>query len=100
MVKSKSELIILLKSNASLIKSYGVEAISLFGSFRHDKANMDSDVDLLVDFYPEKKSYKNLFLLYDFLQNLTGRKVEIITRQGLSKYLGPYILNDCEHVAL
>jgi len=100
MITSKQQLIQLLQSNAETIKSFGVEKLGLFGSFRHDKATTESDVDFLVDFFPEKKSYKNLFGLYEFLEHKTGRKVEVLTRQGLSKYIGPHILNDLENVAL
>lgn len=100
MITSKQQLIQLLQSNAETIKSFGVEKLGLFGSFRHDKATKESDVDFLVDFFPEKKSYKNLFSLYEFLEDKTGRKVEVLTRQGLSKYIGPHILKDLENVAL
>ena len=100
MINTKTELLQLLKSNANTIKSFGVEKLGLFGSFRHDKANSKSDVDFLVDFVPEKKTYDNLFNLYEFLQEKTGRKVEVLTRQGLSKYIGPHILKDLENVAL
>ncbi len=98
MIQTKNELIQLIKSNAETIKSFGVEKLGLFGSFRHDKATEKSDVDFLVDFYPEKKTYNNLFYLYEFLENKTGRKVEVLTRQGLSKYIGPHILKDLEYV--
>jgi predicted nucleotidyltransferase len=100
MINTKTELLQLLKSNANTIKSFGVEKLGLFGSFRHDNANSKSDVDFLVDFVPEKKTYDNLFNLYEFLQEKTGRRVEVLTRQGLSKYIGPHILKDLENVAL
>ena len=98
MIQTKNELIQLIKSNAETIKSFGVEKLGLFGSFIHDKATEKSDVDFLVDFYPEKKTYNNLFYLYELLENKTGRKVEVLTRQGLSKYIGPHILKDLEYV--
>jgi predicted nucleotidyltransferase len=100
MVQTKKELYSLLKSNAGIIKNFGVEKLCLFGSFRHDTATPGSDIDFLVDFAPEKKSYKNLYSLYAFLQNLTGREIELVTRQGLSKYIGPHILKDLENVEL
>ncbi len=100
MINTKTELLQLLKTNADAIKSFGVEKLGLFGSFRHDKATPKSDVDFLVDFYPQKKTYDNLFHLYEFLENKTGRKVEVLTRAGLSKYIGPHILKDLEDVAL
>ena len=100
MINTKQELLTLIKTNSDTIKSFGVEKLGLFGSFRHDKAQDKSDVDFLVDFETNKKTYKNLFKLYEFLENLTGRKVEVLTRAGLSKYIGPHILKDLEDVAL
>ena len=100
MIQTKQQLIQLLQTNADIIRSLGVDKLSLFGSFRHDKATSKSDVDFLVDFLPGKKTYNNLFYLYEFLETKTGRKVELLTRQGLSKYIGPHILKDLEDVAL
>lgn len=99
MIQTKQQLIQLLQTNADVIRSFGVEKLGLFGSFRHDKATEKSDVDFLVDFLPNKKTYNNLFCLYEFLENKTGRKVEVLTRAGLSKYIGPHILKDLEDVA-
>lgn len=100
MIHTKNELIQLLHLNASVIKSYGVDKLFIFGSFKHDKAKEQSDVDFLVDFMPQKKTYNNLFYLYSFLEEKTGRKVEVLTRAGLSKHIGPHILNDLENVTL
>ena len=100
MIHTKKELIQLLHLNAPIIKSYGVDKLFIFGSFRHDNAKQESDVDFLVDFMPQKKTYDNLFYLYEFLEEKTGRKVEVLTRAGLSKYIGPHILKDIENVAL
>jgi len=100
MIHTKHELLTLIKTNSETIKSFGVEKLGLFGSFRHDKAQDTSDVDFLVDFEIDKKTYKNLFNLYEFLEDLTGRKVEVLTRAGLSKYIGLHILKDLENVAL
>ena len=99
MIQTKNELLQLLRLNASTIKSYGVDKLFIFGSFRHDKAQEKSDVDFLVDFMPQQKTYNNLFHLYEFLEKKTGRKVEVLTRAGLSKYIGPHILKDLENVS-
>ncbi len=100
MIHTKQELLQLLHTNASMIKNYGVDKLFIFGSFRHDRATKKSDVDFLVDFLPQQKTYNNLFYLYEFLQSKTGRKVEVLTRAGLSKYIGPHIIKDLEDVAL
>jgi hypothetical protein len=35
-----------------------------------------------------------------FLEELFGRKVEIVTPQSLSKFIGPHILKEVQHVSL
>lgn len=35
-----------------------------------------------------------------FLEDLPGRKVEVVTQQSLSKYIGPHILKEAEHGAI
>jgi predicted nucleotidyltransferase len=45
----------------------------------------------------EKKTIRNLVDLGDFLEQLFQRKVEIVTPQGLSKHIGPFILKAVEY---
>ena len=83
------------------IKSFGVKSLSVFGSFAKDtNIHADSDVDFLVDFEPEKKTYDNFINLSFYLEDLLGRKVELVRPQSLSKYLGPGILKEAESVCL
>jgi predicted nucleotidyltransferase len=35
-----------------------------------------------------------------FLEDLLGRKVELVTPQSLSKFIGPYILKEVQDVSL
>jgi predicted nucleotidyltransferase len=99
-VQNKRTLIALLKANGQQLKSYGVSHLSIFGSFITGKFNADSDVDLLIDFDPNQKSYDNFMDLSFFLEDLLGRKVEVVTPQSLSKYIGVHILKQAEHVAI
>ncbi len=99
-VQNKQVLIATLKQNSSKLKSYGVEKLSLFGSFLTGNPSPQSDVDFLVEFVPEKKTYDNFMELAFYLEEILGRRVEIVTPQSLSKYLGPHILKKAEHVAL
>jgi len=99
-VKNKQVLITLLKANNQKLKSYGVISLSIFGSFISGRQNSKSDVDLLIDFDPKQKSYDNFMDLSFFLEDLLGRKVEVVTPQSLSKYIGSYILKQAEHVAI
>lgn len=99
-VQNKHVLVSLLKANNQKLKSYGVSSLSIFGSFITGKLNAESDVDLLVDFDPSQISYDNFMDLSFFLEDILGRKVELVTPQSLSKHIGPYILKQAEHVAI
>ena len=99
-LNSKQDLLIALTNNREIIKSYGVNSLGFFGSFSKGSFNEASDVDLLVNFSPEKKSFDNFMDLSFFLEDLLGRKVELITPQSLSKFIGPHILKEVQHVSL
>lgn len=92
-VENKEQLFELLYANLDTIKSYGVSQFGVFGSFVRNEMNEDSDVDFLVDFFPGKKTFKNFMSLALFLDDLCGRKSEVVTKKGLSKYIGPKILS-------
>ncbi len=99
-VQSKQAIISLLRSNRGTLKNYGVSRLSLFGSFLTGRFGPESDIDLLVEFDPKKKTYDNFMDLSFFLEDLLGRRVELVTPQSLSRYIGPHILNQAEYVAL
>ena len=99
-IHTKKELLDTLSKNREVIKSYGVIILGIFGSFSKEKIHESSDVDLLVDFDPSKKSFDNFMDLSFFLEDIIGRKVEIVTNQSLSKFIGPHILNEVQHVSL
>jgi predicted nucleotidyltransferase len=74
------------------LASYGVTKIGLFGSYARNEANSNSDIDLLVDIQKEKKTLKNFLALNYYLEDVFGCKVELVTSQSLSPYIGPHIL--------
>jgi|ERR1051325_6998607 predicted nucleotidyltransferase len=99
-VQNKKELIERILANQSQIMAFGVRRLGIFGSFVRDEANETSDVDFFIEMPREFKTLKNFSALYDFLEELTGRKIEIVTPQSLSKYIGPYILKEVEYVPI
>ncbi|WP_316743314.1 nucleotidyltransferase family protein [Pedobacter antarcticus] len=99
-VQDKQTLVSLLKADSQKLRSFGVSNLSIFGSFITGKFNAKSDVGLLVNFDPDQKSYDNFMDLSFFLEDLLGRKVEVVTPQSLSKYIGSHILEQAEHVAI
>ena len=99
-IHTKKELLNALSKNREMIKLFGVTSLGVFGSFSKGKIKDSSDVDLLVDFDPAKKSFDNFMDLSFFLEGIFGRKVEIVTTQSLSKFIGPHILNEVQNVSL
>jgi predicted nucleotidyltransferase len=99
-VKNKAELINRIMTNSYRLRQFGVLEIGVFGSFVKDQANEKSDVDFYVDIAPKFKTLKNFTGLADTLEEITGRKIELVTPQSLSKYIGPFILKEVEYVPL
>lgn len=98
MVTNKELLLNQLNTHNKEIRSFGVKSLGLFGSFVTDTANVNSDIDLLVEFIPGAKNFDNFIELSFYLEDLLGRKVELLTPQSLSRYIGPHILKQVENV--
>ena len=76
--------------------SLGVRKLGIFGSFVRGEARADSDVDMLVEFEPAKKTFDNFMALSFLLEDLLQRRVELVTSESLSPYLRPHILDEVE----
>jgi uncharacterized protein len=97
-ISSKQELVSLILSHRKEIQEFGVQKLGLFGSFVRNEANEASDIDLLVEMPAERKTLRNFMGLIYYLEDLTGREVQVLTPQGLSPYIGPHILKEVENV--
>lgn len=83
----------------SELSKFGVSNVGLFGSYLNDKQTIESDIDLLIDFDPDKENFDNYMAVYDILENIfKNEKVEIVTKNGLSKHIGPKILSQIIYV--
>lgn len=98
-LKTKHAVIEILHANEDSIRTYGVRRLGIFGSVAREEHNSESDVDLLVEFHKETKTFDNFIHLVFFLEELLGQKVELITTESLSPYIGPRILEEVEYVA-
>lgn len=98
-IRTKSELFNALSANRARLRQYGVKRCGVFGSFVREKQTDQSDVDILVEFEPGKKSFDNFMHLAFFLEETLGRKVELVTPESLSPYIGPHILREVEYAS-
>lgn len=99
-VQSKAQIVDLLQQNKTQITVLGVRRIGLFGSFARGEPIPDSDVDLLVEFEPNRKTFDNFMRLSFLLEELFQRPVELVTPEALSVHIGPRIMEQVEYVPL
>lgn len=96
---TKEKILTILKNHKSGLSKFGVLNIGLFGSYVHNLQSEKSDIDILIDFDPEKENFDNYMAVYDIFENLfRNEKIEIVTKNGLSRHIGPKILNDVIYV--
>jgi predicted nucleotidyltransferase len=78
---TKDEVLDAIRKHRDILLKYKVREIGLFGSFVRGEQEDRSDIDLIVDF--EEPSIENIMGLSSFLENLFGKKVEILTPAGV-----------------
>jgi predicted nucleotidyltransferase len=76
-----------------ICRQYEVRELSLFGSAARGEMRPDSDIDLLVEFLPDAQVglVEHAGLMLD-LQSLLGRKVDLVSENGLKPRIRPYVL--------
>ncbi|MCX5885144.1 MAG: nucleotidyltransferase family protein [Proteobacteria bacterium] len=99
-VKTKQDILNVLHENRSRLRALGVRRIGVFGSFVRGEQRLDSDIDLLVEFEPQRKTFDAFIEIAFLLEDSLQHKVELITVESLSPYLGPHILKEVEYAAL
>ena len=96
---TKDHILSEIKANRSELSKLGISDIGLFGSYLRGDQSEKSDIDLLIDFEPDMENYDNYMAVYDLFERLfKNERVEIVTKNGLSPYIGPKILNDILYV--
>ena len=77
----------------ALAARHGARNVRLFGSVSRDEAGPQSDVDILVDLEPGRSLFDLGGLLMD-LEDLLGRKVDVVTEKGLHWYIRDKVLKE------
>jgi len=81
-----------------MVRQFSVRSLSLFGSVARDEAQADSDVDVLVEFEGATTFDRHMGLLV-YLEDLLGRRVDVVTAAGLKPRLRALIERDLVRVA-
>ena len=81
------------------LMAVGVSQLGLFGSTVRGENTPKSDIDILIDFSAGQETYVNFMDACNILQNAFGNaKLDVVTRKGLSPYIGETILKEVEYV--
>lgn len=75
-----------------ILKRHDVKRAAIFGSFARGEAKSRSDVDFLIEYKAKNKSLFDLVDLIDELENILGRKVDIVTYNSIYWRLREQIL--------
>ena len=83
---------ILLEHKKELKEKYKVKTIGIFGSYARGEQKETSDIDILIDYY-EPISLLKLIELENYLSELFGIKVDLITKNSIHN---PYLKKSIE----
>ncbi|MCI0476522.1 MAG: nucleotidyltransferase family protein [Anaerolineales bacterium] len=94
----REEILTVLREHRADVEKFGVKSFAIFGSAARDQAREDSDVDVLVEFQrpPTFKVYMGLKF---FLEDLLGKKVDLVSRNTLKPRVRPYVEREAIYVA-
>src|SRR5213594_5269051 len=89
----------LIQTHLAELLALGARRIGVFGSFARGEARDDSDVDVYVEFDDAKRTYDNFFALHELLENLFGRRVDLITDKSLTETKARLILSTVRYAS-
>lgn len=86
----RDEILDALGQERATLRTYDVRRLGLFGSFARDEAREDSDLDFVVEF--GHKSFDHYMDLKFFLEDLFGRRVDLVLLDRLKPQLKDRVL--------
>ncbi len=87
----------ILEHNRDVLKSFGVQKIGLFGSYKRGTSRIESDMDFLVHMdHPTFDSYMNLKI---FLEDLFKCQIDLVLEETIKSSLRSYILEEVTYAS-
>jgi predicted nucleotidyltransferase len=96
MVKTRDQILIFLSQNKKLFRDkFHIIRIGLFGSYARGEQNLDSDIDLLVEFEDNTQELYDLKLqIKDFFKDSLGLEVDICREKYIKARIKSSILKE------
>lgn len=71
-----------------------VKKAYLFGSYARNEADAKSDIDIMVELDHSKPIGMKFFTYHEELEELLQKKVDLVSSDGLSRHIKPFIDKD------
>lgn len=78
-----------------IARDHGAKSVQLFGSFAIGNATDQSDIDLLVEM-ESSRSLLDIIAIKNGIEEITDRKVDVVTRKALSPYIADQIIRSAK----
>lgn len=89
---------ILLNHHRADLHQHGVKSLAVFGSLARGETTTSSDIDLLVEFDRQVGLF-DFIRLKMFLEELTGKRIDLVTPEALRPAMRAEILNKAIYVS-
>jgi predicted nucleotidyltransferase len=96
---TSDEILEKIHGNMDEIRKFGVKKIGLFGSYVKDEQKIGSDIDILVEFEKDQKTFDHYMDLKFFLEELFELKVDLVISEALKPDLKTYILDSVKYAS-
>ncbi len=94
----RDEILKTLGEHRAELQRLGAKSLAIFGSVARDQAREDSDVDILVEFN-SPPTFGHYMDLKFYLEDLLGRKVDLVPRRTLKPRIRPTVEAEAIRVA-
>jgi len=76
-----------------------IKSVAIFGSYVNGRPSEDSDIDVLIDFFPSASIglFEFVGIKHNF-ESALGKQVDLLTPESVSKYFRDEILQQAEPV--
>ncbi len=85
---------VLRKHKKEIEKRFSVKKIGVFGSIVREEHTEQSDIDIYIEFDLQTLTYEKYLELFEYLEKLFDRRIDLITKDGVETIRIPYIKNE------
>jgi uncharacterized protein len=94
---SRRAVITRIRKHRAQLTKLGVKSLSIFGSVARGEEGPNSDVDILVEF-EGRVTFDRFMDTKFYLEDLLGRKVDLVVPQAIKPRMKPRVMQDLVHV--